>query len=156
MTELKKLFLLLFCLISMVSVRGSEVRYFYADVGGSPVWFALAEHPVITYADNQLCVTTSVQTILLPVADIREAGFKDDVPTDVCTAWAARPQIVGSMVCFRELTPGSQVTVYTADGKLVNKQAVGADGMATVAMQKLPKGVCIIKSQYQTIKINNK
>ena len=48
------------------------------------------------------------------------------------------------------------IKFVTADGKLVNKQAVGADGMATVAMQKLPKGVCIIKSQYQTIKINNK
>ena len=51
------------------------------------------------------------------------------------------------------LKAGSSVSVFTADGKTIQKTTVGEDGNAEIDFSKMPKGVYVVKTEKGSIKI---
>ena len=145
--------MLLFSATAM-SVHAANVEYLTFIVKGTPVVISLKEHPVITYSGNTLHVKTEEKTVEIPVQDVSGSGFSE-------TAGINKPVVEGTelsagKILFSQLPAGSQVTVYTVDGKAISTVTVGNDQRAVVDLQPLNGGVYVVKSATQTIKITNK
>lgn len=142
-------------LTGVPTLQADEVQYLTLIVNGNPVRFALSDHPVITFQNNQLIVTTPEETVTVPVAEISIGGFADDL-TGIYQLEAAPKGVRGGQVHFNGLRAGSMVSVYTTEGKMVMQQAAKNDGTVTVDLKPLAKGLYVVKSPTQTIKVTNR
>jgi len=127
-------------------------------VKGTPVTILLSEHPIITYANDALQITTSEKKIEIPVKDIESFSFDDSV-NDIRAIRAIKNgqvEMYGNIIYFKMLKPESKVDVYSVDGRLVNESFVDSDGNGVADLSKLSKGVYVIKTYLHVIKITNK
>lgn len=149
---MRKLLLLFACLISAFAFA-DDVTYFTITANGSPISFPISEQTIITYADNVLVISTDENRIEIPVVDISSFVFNDeDVPTSIGKEQEQR----GRASLFKGLKPGSLVQVLTPNGVVVQTVEVPQEGIASLHLQTLPKGVYLVRTSAQTIKIINK
>jgi len=151
-----RLALMALLLLTATVIRAGDVQYLTIMVQGKPVSFALSDKPVITYQNNQLVVTTAEETVEIPVADISGTGFAETSTAIRNLMSGGKPQVECGRVCFSDLTPGTPVQVFTADGRSVAEAKADADGSAQVSLSELPKGTYLLKAGKQTIKMMNK
>lgn len=147
--------LTLMLLAGASGIKADEVQYLTLIVNGSPVRFALSDHPVITFENNQLVVTTSTESVSVPVTEISIGGFTDDL-TGIYQLEAAPKGARGGQVHFSGLRAGTLVTVYNTEGKKVMQQPAQSDGSANVDLRSLAKGIYVVKSPTQTLKVANR
>lgn len=143
-------------LLMATVIRASDVQYLTIMVQGKPVSFALSDKPVITYQNNQLVVTTAEETVEISVAEISGTGFSETSTAIRNLMSGGKPQVECGRVYFSDLTPGTLVQVFTADGRSVAEAKADANGTAQVSLSELPKGTYLLKAGKQTIKIMNK
>jgi len=154
--QLKYVCLLTLMLLAGASgIKADEVQYLTLTVNGQPVRFALSDHPVITFENNQLVVTTTAETVSMPVAEISVGGFTDNAD-GLYRLEAAPKGVVGGQVHFSNLPAKAVVTVYTLDGRKVMQQASQPDGTVNINLRGLAKGTYVIKSPTQTFKVSNR
>jgi len=155
MKHIPKRILLLFALVTMTMYgRAGNVEYLTFNVADNPIVIALAEHPVITYTDNTLHIKTAKETIDIPVSQLSGTTFNET--TAIKSIDGSQLQMKDGSFCLMNLAADSKVIVYSADGIEKLSTTVDANGQAIVNIGSLPKGVYIIKSANQTIKITNK
>ena len=117
---------------------------------GTKTVFLLADEPVITYSGNNLILTTASKEVSVPVTSITNVTLENlTVPTKIESA------ITADGILFRELPAGSDVRVFTVDGKSVCKLTADSSGSVALDLSRLPKGVLIIQTPGGTIKVNN-
>ena len=138
-------------------------------VNGKPIVIYLADRPVITYTDNTLHIASTteepsggggseppvVTVIDIPVQDITET-IVDKTETGIVRPVVETPKMDAGKMLFTQLPAGSQVKIFSTDGKVVSTINVSNDEQALIDIRSLPKGIYIIKSDSQTIKITNK
>jgi len=118
---------------------------------GTKAEFMLADEPVVTYSGNYLVLKTATKEVSVSVTSIINLSFVDRyTPTKIESA----PTADG--VLFRQLPAGSEIRVFTVDGKSVCTQKADSDGSVGLDLSRLPKGVLIIKTPETTIKVNNR
>lgn len=145
----------MFALVTIIMYgRAGNVEYLTFNVADNPVVIALAEHPVITYTDNTLHIKTAKETIDIPVSQLAGTIFSET--TAIKNIDGSQLQMKDGSICFMNLAAESKIHVYSADGMEKLSTTVDANGQAVVNIDNLPKGVYIIKSANQTIKISNK
>ena len=147
--------------------RALNVEFLTFMVKGKPVVISLAEHPVITYTENTLHITSTIEetgsgesgstpvvtTIDIPVEEMSEsASFEAGINSPEIE----KPNLEAGRLLFSQLPADSHVTVYSTDGKVISKATVGSDGQVIVDILRLPAGIYVVKSASQTIKITNK
>ena len=142
-------------MVVVMAVRANNVQYFTIFVNGTPVTFSLAEHPVLTYSNNQLVITTANEQISIPVECINTCRLTEDVPVGISMPKADAELVAGHFV-FRDLRASSIVTVYDEQGKAVAATRATEHGLASVSVAGLPKGLYIVRTESQTIKVINK
>ena len=147
---------LLLCMLAVTTsmARAANGEMLTLIVNGSPVAIALAEHPVITYTGNTLHIKTEATSIDIAVADISGCSFMD--PTGIKPVVIPDFQANNGELHFSKLPTGSTVEVFTTGGTKLLSTKVDQKGQASVGLDSLPKGVVIIKTTNQTIKITNK
>ena len=150
----KQLLLLFAMLASAVFVRAGNVEYLTFNVDGNPIVIALAEHPVITYTDNTLHVKTEKDTIDIPVKKLSGTAFTET--TGIKGIDSPQLQMEAGSVCLMNLPSESKVIVYAADGTEKLSLTADSNGQAIVNVDNLPKGIYIVKSAKQSVKITNK
>ncbi len=148
---------LLLCLLAVTTCMARAVNgeVMTINVGGSPVSIALAEHPVVTYTANTLHITTAATSIDIPVSDISSINFRD-YTTGVKSVIIPDFQATNGELRFSKLPVGSTVEAFAVGGTKLLTTTVDHDGLATISLDRLPKGAVIVKTATQTIKINNK
>ena len=104
-------------LLMATVIRASDVQYLTIMVQGKPVSFVLSDKPVITYQNNQLVVTTAEETVEISVAEISGTGFSETSTAIRNLMSGGKAQVECGRVCFSDLTPGTPVQVFTADGR---------------------------------------
>lgn len=138
-----------------------EVQYLVLEQGESVTEFELPNAPVITFSKDTLVVTCNGDTLLAPLAGVTEyrfvtkkvsTGIKDVVVPNS----TQKPTIAFGKVSFAGLKSGSPVTVFSIDGRAVAIEKADADGNAVINLSSLPKGIFILHSAKQSIKIINK
>jgi hypothetical protein len=152
----KLLFLVALLLATIIprQVRASDDVYIVFKTGTEMVAVALADNPIITYANDQLVITTAEKQVEVPVADITGYSFTESEPTAIKNIKVDREHKQG-MVAFDHLKEGVSVMLYNAKGEQVRTTTAQADGTAVIDMHGLAKGVYIIRTGKVSFKIIN-
>ncbi len=148
-----RLFLILSFLVA-VTAYADDARIVIKQKSGNETILELAMHPVITFWGEDMVVTSDMTTIIFPLADVD--GYTAYDETTGIKPVAVAPQFSNGRVSFSGLVRGAEVRVYTTDGRLVSRHSVDASGRADVSLDALPKGMYIVSTPNQTIKIINK
>ena len=139
---------------SPILVHATSIESLTLNVGGSPVVIMLAEHPVITYSGNTLHIKTASTVVDVPVSEITDCVFQN--ATSIRSVEIPGLQTLRGELQFSSLIPGSRVEVFNVEGFKLQEVVVDSEGKAKVSMDHLSKGVYVIRSASQTIKIINK
>ena len=145
--------LLLAIVIPRQARASDDVQYIVIKTATETVTVALADNPVITYANDQLIITTAEQQIEVSVADITDYGFTEE-PSSIRNIEVS-PLYKQGMVAFDHLKEGTAVMLCNAKGEIIHTTTAQADGTAVIDMHGLTKGVYIICSGKLSIKIIN-
>ena len=123
-------------------------------VDGGKTEFLLSTSPSITFVDDVVQLTTS-DTQVLYGADLVLKVYLSETSNSgdrITAPQSSRFEVAGGAVKASGLTPGSLMTAYTADGKLIASQKVDESGAASLSISQSHKGVIIIKTQNQSFK----
>ena len=137
------------------------IYYFVAWLNdGSRTAYALGQHPVVTYTNGELLLSTQHEQVAYTAGDVRKFTFSAsdiscDAPTSVTSPLEQGQQfsLQQGNVHFSSCRAGSPISLYTLDGKLLQTVAADADGNARLATGSYPAGVYIIKTETITHKI---
>lgn len=141
--------------MATMTADAANVQYLTIVVNGKAVSFSLAEHPVITYANNTLVVKTATEEVEIPVASISGYEFEEE-PSAVRDLQLGKPSIGGGRVVFTQLQPGASVQVFTTDGRKVASATAGSNGTAMLDLSTQPKATYVVKSPESSFKVINK
>lgn len=113
---------------------------------GEKVSFLLGDKPIISFDGDQCVIECKDLRTSLDMKDIDFAVM--DKQNGVRPATESRMVIDlsdPSAAVIRELTPGDVVSLYSIDGRLLQKVTAGTDGYAAVGLSEIAKGtVCVI------------
>ena len=153
-----KFYLMLLVVLMATSAKAENVKYLVLNAGGEETVVALADDPVMTISEGMLKVTVSGEEVLSASLDNGLTyRFSEDAPTGIQEIQNDEtPRLERGHVYISNAKKGDVVRVFTMDGKLVNAQRIGDDGMADVDLTSLNKGLYIVKSAKTSIKVINK
>ncbi len=121
------------------------------QTNGSQAMFFLADEPFITYSNNNLIITAASKEVSVPVTDISNVTLEEySVPTKIDGV-----AITADGILFRQLPAGSEIRVFTTDGKTVCTRKADGNGNVSIDLTSMPRGVLIISAPGSTIKLNN-
>ena len=100
-------------------------------------------------------VTTSAGTVHIPLADVTNYVFKDATGIEGVKADEGSAILEDGQVVFTQIGAGQNVSVVTPNGVSVLTTSADAQGKATVNLKALPKGIYIVKSPKNSIKVIN-
>ena len=127
---------------------------------GSRTAYTLARHPVVTYTNGELLLTTTQQQVAYAAGDVRKFTFSAgdiscDAPTSVASPLEQDWQfsLQQGNVHFSGSPAGSPISIYAIDGKLLHTTTTDEAGNATIDIASYPAGVYIIKTETITHKI---
>lgn len=147
--------LLLTIVMPRLARASDDVQYIKIMTATETVAVALAENPVITYANDHLVIITDKKQVEVDVAEITAYTFTEDMPAAIRNVEVNTKQRQG-MVAFDNLKAGTTVTLYNSKGETVATTAAKADGTAVIDMHGLTKGIYIVRTDKLSIKIINK
>ena len=129
---------------------------------GGRVSLSLDEHPVVTYLDGDIEVTTSKEQLIYAHAKVHKFTLTDEdisqneateIETSKCKAqW----QCQGDVMCFVDCIPGESVTVYNTIGQVMVQYSISADGTLQIPLSQFVEGMYIVKTESITYKFMKK
>ena len=133
---------------------------FVWEASGQILGYAFAEHPVVTFSDEAVTVTTSTTTVYYRRENFVKFTLNDaavdDITVGITTPPAVEPAAEApapDRLSFDALQAGEHVSVYDSAGRLVTQATADGVGHLRLSMQQLRRGTYIIKSERITFKI---
>ena len=105
-----------------------------------------------TIQDNKVVFNDGTNSYEVDAANIAGVRFDNDI-SSVVTSFTSKyqPMVAGRTVYFFNLPAGSDIAVYTVDGRIV--KTLAADGDAVLSLEDVPAGIYIVNVNKTTIKI---
>ena len=130
-----------------------------AENDGTTHKFALSESPVITYSGGNIIITCGSQVVTTSMQGVSSCTFAtetidtgiDDIRSSESVESQPAFYIRNSRISG--LKSGSEVAVYSLDGKVLMRSHADSDGNASLNLQSATSGIYIIKTPTRTIKI---
>ena len=124
---------------------------------GGKVEIAIASNPQITYDGTTIRLSSStIKTVYTP-ADIAKVyvGEVDSSVSAISTVEATKGTMVvdGGFIRLSGFAVGTTVNVFTLGGVQTNSFKTDSNGSLNMSLTSLPKGVSIIKTNNESIKI---
>lgn len=122
---------------------------------GEEVAILLSERPVVTFVSNDLVVTTHMNEVTYPSADIVKWTY-DQVEysgVDGLAQAGTLISLLGEELRVARLAPATEVAVYTVDGKCVATATTDGQGAASLSLSGQPAAVYVVKTSSVTFKI---
>ena len=130
---------------------------------GARISFPLAEHPVLTYADGNIVVTTSQEQLTYAHVDVRKFTlFDEDISQEggaagiAATNREAQWQRQGDVMQFSACTPGERVSIYNTTGQQVAQYVILSDGTLRSPLSQFGEGMYVVKTESITYKFMKK
>ena len=145
--------LLLSWLMAMADEPKSRLVVWAKD--GTKTYFDLAENPKTTFKDNDLVITSESMTVNYPLEQVLRYTY-ELVSTgieSISLEKTVRISQRGDALTLENLKPGTAVSLYTVDGKLVMAHAAGDSRSVTISLSDRPSGVYIVKANDVTCKM---
>ena len=141
--------LLAFCTIANAQ---NAISIYQKD--GKVAQFAFSEKPVITYADNNLVLTTTLTTVQYPLYLLQKIDFGSVDLTDVKEVKVdTQFSFQGGVLVVSGGEPNSFVSVFNLKGVMIGQYRLDDVGCASIPMQDLKKDVYIVKTTRFSFKI---
>lgn len=152
---IKAVWLLLILVLLGSKAHAENVQFLQVNLKDRSVSFALAEHPTISYTNNQLHIVTASQAVDFDVPDITDYCFAT-TETAIHDLKQTQDQIHKGLICFSGLPANAAVELYASDGRLALQSKASSSGQVVVDLNQLPKGVYIVRTSNQSFKVTNK
>lgn len=154
---MKKIVLLMGLLLSFGECLADGVRYLVVNAkDGTQTTFALADEPRISFENGELIILSNSQSFSLNLDEVQNYAFAEQATAIAQVVEQGDVKLENGFVIFNGLTAGSNVSVYSQDGKLVKTCKANEKGTAVVDLSDLSKGILILHSNNTNIKIINK
>lgn len=121
--------------------------------GGERIVYALDEEPVTKFSGTDLVLSTRNLTVNYPLSALQRYTYELNT-TSVADVDADRRMVVsgdGNVLSFSNLAAGTEVSVYSSDGKPVLSRKV--EGQTTISLDGFPAGVYVINVNDVTYKL---
>lgn len=110
----------------------------------------------VSFTDSDMHIVSDGIVVDVPREKIVNMVFSEDVydPNSGVKETEITPQVIGGVMIFESLPPGSSIRVVDSNGRLVfNKEA---DGTFSLALSELGSGIFIVTVNSQSYKLNLK
>lgn len=134
-------------LSSLANDKSSRTLVFEM-IDGQQVNYVLNEEPRISFADNEVVITTNEQmNVRLSLSNIRKYYFVNTSTGIVNNLTQSRlfVSIDNGKIMISNAPENSELHVYRADGYEVCRHRVGAEGKVSLALDEYESGVYVIK-----------
>lgn len=159
-TVINRLVVLMCLLISGLVATAQNAQYLIVTLqDDSKTGFALAEQPVVTCTDGILTVTSPNQTLEVTLADVKNYAFAESFSPSSAVEEiksSTEPIIKAGMAQFENLKPGTEINIYTIEGRTAGRAVADANGSVSVDLTSLGTGVFIIVAPNASYKIINR
>lgn len=124
---------------------------------GEKVTFYYEAQPEITFADANVEIKSSEQSVVYAMNDVAQIKFDDTIAgIDDVSKNETRFTFSGTQLIIEGLAPQSKIAVFATDGKMWKEGTADANGKVTMAMGELTRGVYVIKTNKVSYKIVKK
>lgn len=148
---MRKLYTTLLLACSLMAGAQNAISIHQKD--GKVANFAFSEKPVVTYADNQLVITTTKTSVQYPLYLLQKIDFE---LTDATAIEQVKPdakfRFTDGTLYITGGDPGSQVVIYDLRGMTEGQYRIDDAGNAVISLQSLSKGLYIVKTNHFTFK----
>lgn len=148
---MRKLYTIL--LLACCLMAGAQNAISIHQKDGKVANFAFSEKPVVTYADNQLVITTTKTSVQYPLYLLQKIDFE---LTDATAIEQVKPdakfRFTDGTLYITGGDPGSQVVIYNMQGMTAGQYRTDDAGNAVISLQSLSKGLYIVKTNHFTFK----
>lgn len=152
--KMKRRLILILSFLASLSTYADEARIVIKQKSGSETILELSTNPVITFSGEDMIVTNDFTSISIPLDMIDSyTAYNDATGIEPIVS---PPLYANGHVVFRNLPKEAEVRVYTVEGRLVRKQLADDFGRADISLDMLPKGVYVISTPHNKMKIINK
>lgn len=118
--------------------------------------FSLASNPIITFEGTQLVITCGSQRLETSLEQVLNWSHNYETSgVDQLEMEPQSPKFSFGEAIFEGLKSGTQVCVYSIDGKMLKRVVVGNDGNIRLHLSKLGKGAFIIRTPNKSFKVVN-
>lgn len=149
---MRKLYTTLLLACSLMAGAQNAISIHQKD--GKVANFAFSEKPIVTYADNQLVITTTKTSVQYPLYLLQKIDFALSEATAVEQVKPdAKFRFTDGTLYISGGTPGSQVYIYNMSGMTEGQYRIDDAGNAVISLQSLSKGHYIVKTSRFTFKI---
>ena len=122
---------------------------------GNRVTCLLDEKPVVTFKSGELVVTTHMNVISYQESDVKKFTYTYADPSDISSVKTGSTfSFNGNALQMSNLTPSSQVSVYTVGGVLVTSARTGNNGSVTLSLPEQSGAVYVVKTSVANFKIS--
>ena len=148
---MRKLYTTLLLACSLMAGAQNAISIHQKD--GKVANFAFSEKPIVTYADNQLVITTTKTSVQYPLYLLQKIDFALSETTAVEQVKPdAKFRFTDGTLYISGGTPGSQVYIYNMSGMTEGQYRIDDAGNAVISLQSLSKGLYIVKTSRFTFK----
>ena len=123
---------------------------------GEKVYIDLAELPETTFEDGLLVIRGSKTSVQFQLSTILRYTYEGISNTGIEQLPDGRSISIakdGDSVTLRNLSEGSTVSIYSANGTLIEKQTAQSGQPLILSVNNRPSGVYIVKTGKETIKL---
>lgn len=148
---MKKIALSLMMVLGCITAKATDGKSLFVTFDdGQKVEFALATLPEVTFGNDQMTVSTTDTNASYELWKVKT--FTYGTPTGIDQATSdGKFAIDGNRIVIDGTA--NKVSVFALDGKAVQLSATTQGDKTVIYIDKLPKGVTIIKINNQAIKI---
>lgn len=148
-------FLLLFMQATTSIASDAKNALMLHRSNGQSVTIMFDELPVVTFSNNDLVVTTHMNTVCFPASDVARFTYLTVEPDGI-----SNPSAYGILFTFGENTlnvsnvaPSSPLQVYAVDGVLLYSTVSDSRGNVNVPLQGASGTVYLVKTSSVTFKV---
>lgn len=155
----KAIFLLLFFSLQLYVLANKNTPTVEVwTKNGERIVYSFSEHPVVTYSNKDLVMTTTRLTVNYPLAELHKFTFGTEATTieHIPTLSDGQIRMSGEMLVLSGFCPSEQILIYSIEGQKVLDATICSDGSITIDIQSLATGTYVVKVGYITHKIIKK
>jgi hypothetical protein len=152
------LFILIF--LGLVVLRAQSSLKLCAVVettNGERLEYMLSDLPRIIYDDSMVTLTTNTTIVEFPQKEILKIYLTESITSiNDCKSPDGSFSLCHDQVFLTDFAVNEVVTLFCADGHQLWRETIHDNGRLTISLNQLPKGLYIIKTNHQSIKITKK
>lgn len=147
----------LFIYTCYASAQFKEYKYAVLELktGGTVVHY-LSDKPKLKYDNNSITYYTDNTSVEYKTNEVSKMYFTNNESTSILNivkSTQSNISIINDFILFNGFVPNEPVEIYSIDGRKYHSYNIDTDGCLYLDISAFSKGVYVVKSNCQSIKI---